>query len=86
MKYTKYILPIALIALSLVPSVDLRMTLWAVLGIPFSATFGLPFPYHDKTWYVSPAGAVVIAAAWGVFLFLVVCGIERIWRFGKTKK
>lgn len=78
MKQWKYILPVCLIALACVPSVDLRMTLWAFLGIPFAATVGLPFPYHDKPWNVSPWGAIVMAVTWAVIMTLLIFVIDRI--------
>ena len=77
-KTLKYILPVCLIALAFVPSMILRMTLWAFLGIPFSATVGLPFPYQDQPWFVSPGGAIVIAVTWAIILTLLMFISDRI--------
>ena len=62
-----------LILLSFLPTPIVRMTLFAVLGLPFSYTIGLPFPYSDKPWFVSPAGAIVIAITWSFIIYLATC-------------
>jgi hypothetical protein len=51
--------------LSLVPSILIRNLLFGALATPYIWIVGHPpFPYHDKPWYVSPAGALATAIAW----------------------
>ena len=70
------IAPVLVIALSLLPILELRLVLFGILGLPFSYTTGLPFPYHDKPFYVSPAGAVAIALFWAALIYLISCLIS----------
>ena len=62
------------------------MTLWAFLGLPFSATVGLPFPYQDQPWYVSNKGAIVIAVTWGIIITLLMFISDRIRQMKKTNR
>lgn len=71
--------PIGLVVLSLMPSVILRMSLFAILAYPHVWIAGHPpFPYHDKPWYVSPQGAVVIAIEWAVAIYVMTCLLRNV--------
>jgi hypothetical protein len=67
----KIALPVALIALSLLPSILIRNLVFGVLAMPYVWFLGNPpFPYHDKPWYVSPAGALATGCVWAVLLYV----------------
>ena len=72
--YTKVAAPIALVILSLVPSILIRNFLFGVLVLPYSLVVGHPpFPYRDKPWYPSPAGALATAVVWAVIIYVAHC-------------
>jgi hypothetical protein len=71
------VIPILLVGLAFIPSFGLRQTLFGVLGLPFAYTFGLPFPYRDKPFFVSPRGAIVIAILWAVLIYIVISLLTR---------
>jgi hypothetical protein len=73
-------IPIILITLSALPILELRIVLFGILGLPFSYTTGLPFPYYDKPWFVSPAGAIVIALTWSVLIYVLLCIVRHFKR------
>jgi len=74
--FGKLAVPIVLTLLAIFSTATLRMTLFAILGVPFFYTVGLPFPYSDKPWYVSPRGAMVIGVVWAILIYGVTCLIS----------
>jgi hypothetical protein len=60
--------------LSLMPSILIRNLLFGALATPYIWIVGhLPFPYHDKPWFVSPAGALATAIAWVAIIYTAHC-------------
>jgi hypothetical protein len=73
----KIVIPILLVGLAFIPSFGLRQTVFGILGFPFAYTFGLPFPYTDKPFFVSPRGAIVIAVFWALLIYIVTSFLTR---------
>jgi hypothetical protein len=67
----KLVVPLLLVGLAFIPSFGLRQILFGNLGIPFAYTIGLPFPYTDKPFFVSPRGAIAIAVVWAVLIYAI---------------
>lgn len=63
--------PILLVALAFVPNFALRQILFGILGLPFAYTIGLPFPYTDKPFFVSPGGAIAISIFWAAIYGII---------------
>ena len=80
----KLVLPMLLIALAVIPILELRLIVFGALGLPFAYTTGLPFPYSDKPFYVSPRGAVAIALFWAIIVY-VLASVVRHLRGGTRK-
>ena len=66
-----------LIALSLLPSLGLRMTLWALLALPFQWLYSPPLVYKDKPWYLTYSGGIVTAIAWSLCLVAIAILVAR---------
>ncbi len=62
-----------LVALACVPNVGFRQIVWGFLALPYVWIVGHPpFPYHDKPWFISPAGALSVAAFWAVIGYFLL--------------
>lgn len=67
----------ALVAVSLVPSLGLRMSFWAILAIPFQWLYSPPLVYRDKPWVLTYSGGVVTAIAWSLCLAVFAWIVSR---------
>lgn len=61
----------ALLAVALIPSLELRMSFWSVLSLPFRWLYAPPLVYSDKPWFLTYLGGVVTAAAWSLCLLAI---------------
>jgi hypothetical protein len=67
-------LPCLLIALSVLPSFGIREIVFGTLALPYTWLVGHPpFPYQDKPWFLSPAGALAVAIAWAAIIYIIAC-------------
>jgi uncharacterized membrane protein (GlpM family) len=71
---TKAIVPLLLVAASLIPDMLVRQGFFGMLSYPLSFIYrGAPFVYRDKPWYLTGAGAFVTALVWAIIVYVVIC-------------
>jgi hypothetical protein len=75
-----------LITFSFIPSLELRMTLWALLAIPFQWLYSPPLVYRDKPWYLTYSGGVVTAICWSLSLLAIVMLTAHLKRKGPEQR